>query len=114
MKNLFLFILIGFLPFSIFPQYTISGYVKDAGSGEALIGASVYIENQKIGVATNIYGFFSLSAKEEKCDIKIFQNDTPLHNQIMTHRIAMIPINIPNFSKINIDDFLRFLNGYIF
>lgn len=41
----------------------------------------------------------------EKCDIKIFQNDTPLHNQIMTHRIAMIPINIPNFNKINIDDF---------
>lgn len=71
MKNLFLFILTGLIPFSIFSQYTISGYVKDASSGEALIGASVYIENQKIGVATNIYGFFSLSAKEEKCDIKI-------------------------------------------
>ncbi len=44
-------------------RFTISGYVKDAGNGEALIGASVYIQELKTGTTTNIYGFYSISLK---------------------------------------------------
>jgi hypothetical protein len=40
---------------------TISGYVKDASTKEALIGASVVNANAKEGTSTNQYGFFSLS-----------------------------------------------------
>ena len=41
--------------------YTISGYVKDADNGEALIGATVIVKELKTGVNTNIYGFYSLT-----------------------------------------------------
>lgn len=40
----------------------------------------------------------------EKCDINFLQNDTPLHNQLMAHRIAQIPINLPYPEKFDIDD----------
>ena len=42
-------------------KITISGYVKDAASKEALIGASVASVNSKVGTSTNQYGFFTLT-----------------------------------------------------
>ncbi len=40
---------------------TVSGYIKDAGSGEALIGATCYIPDQQTGVTSNQYGYYSLT-----------------------------------------------------
>ncbi len=37
----------------------LSGYVKDGGTGELLIGASVYFKELKTGTITNLYGFYS-------------------------------------------------------
>ena len=42
-------------------RYTISGYLKDADTGETLIGASVYIKEISNGTVTNAYGFYSIS-----------------------------------------------------
>ena len=42
-------------------KITISGYVRDSASKEALIGASVANINAKTGTSTNQYGFFSLT-----------------------------------------------------
>lgn len=42
-------------------QITISGFVRDKTSAEVLVGASVYDTQSRAGVATNTYGFFSLS-----------------------------------------------------
>ncbi len=42
-------------------RYTISGYLKDAGSGEELLYASVFEPTTKSGATTNIYGFYSLT-----------------------------------------------------
>jgi hypothetical protein len=42
-------------------KITISGYVKDEISKEALIGATVVNANTKTGTSTNQYGFFSLT-----------------------------------------------------
>jgi len=42
-------------------EYTISGYVNDAKTGEELIGANIYLETGGIGTSTNAYGFYSLS-----------------------------------------------------
>ncbi|MDA3867117.1 MAG: TonB-dependent receptor [Salinivirgaceae bacterium] len=41
-------------------NYTVSGYVKDQSSGEALIGANVYDSITLQGSITNSYGFYSL------------------------------------------------------
>jgi len=46
-------------------RHTISGYVKDNQSGETLIGANVYLENDATtGTVTNTYGFFSMTLPE--------------------------------------------------
>lgn len=39
----------------------IAGHIRDAATGEPLVGALVYIENPRIGVATDQYGFYSIS-----------------------------------------------------
>lgn len=52
-------------------KYTVSGYVKDAGSGEVLIGATVVDKNQpSIGVATNIYGYYSFELPKGEYTLK--------------------------------------------
>ncbi|MBU2651488.1 MAG: TonB-dependent receptor [Bacteroidetes bacterium] len=40
---------------------TISGHIKDARSGEDLIGATIYIKELGTGTVTNVYGFYSIS-----------------------------------------------------
>jgi len=45
-------------------SFTISGYVRDASSGEILIGSTVYIKETLKGTSTNTYGFFSLTVEQ--------------------------------------------------
>lgn len=57
------FILFLLSSFTIFGQsFTVSGYVRDAASGEDLIGATVAVEELSgTGTTTNIYGFYSIT-----------------------------------------------------
>ena len=57
-------ILLAMVPSCVFSQasYVISGYVRDAGTGETLIGASIRLKEQSaVGTQSNNYGFFSLT-----------------------------------------------------
>jgi len=57
-----IFILTGF-SFSLFGQgkLSVSGFVKDANTGETLTGASVYVKSESnLGSSTNAYGFYTL------------------------------------------------------
>ena len=42
-------------------RFTISGYVRETGSQEALIGVNVYLPGTTTGTTTNTYGFYSLT-----------------------------------------------------
>ena len=42
-------------------RFTLSGFLKDKKTGEALIGANVYVKGTATGVTTNGYGFYSLT-----------------------------------------------------
>lgn len=44
-----------------FGKATVSGYVRDAATGEALLAANVIIEELGTGTSTNEYGFYALS-----------------------------------------------------
>jgi len=57
---LFLFLIPG-LSFSQ-EKFTISGYIRDAKNGEALIGSTVLIKELSSGTSANSYGFYSVSA----------------------------------------------------
>jgi len=45
-------------------RFTLSGYLRDETSGEALMFANIYPEGLKTGVTTNEYGFFSITLPE--------------------------------------------------
>lgn len=64
--RLFLLFFIFITSFTTFAQQksTISGYLADSKSGEALIGAKVYIPSLKVGAETNTYGFYSLTVEK--------------------------------------------------
>ncbi|MBK8712993.1 MAG: TonB-dependent receptor [Niastella sp.] len=66
MKQKITLLLIAFFPLLVMAQkkITISGYVKDTKTGEALVSASVYVTNEKRGTTTNSYGFYSISVKQ--------------------------------------------------
>ncbi len=49
---------------------TLSGYVRDASSGEELIGATIYIEELESGGVTNVYGFYSVTVPNSKYNIR--------------------------------------------
>ncbi len=46
-------------------KYTLSGYVRDAGTGEVLIGATITVPGKATGTISNGYGFFSLTLQQE-------------------------------------------------
>ena len=61
--RLFLLLALSLCPYLIDAQnVTLSGYVKDARSGETLIGVNIYNKiNAQQGATTNTYGFYSLT-----------------------------------------------------
>jgi len=42
-------------------KFTVSGYVKDADSGETLIGVNILEKNLEAGTTSNAYGFYSIT-----------------------------------------------------
>ena len=40
---------------------TVAGYIRDAKTGEPIVGASVYIDHPGLGIPTDQYGYYSIS-----------------------------------------------------
>lgn len=75
-----IFSIVVFLVITLFPallsaqqRFGISGSVRDAATGETLIGATVKLQqaSQSTGIATNGYGFYSISADEGEYNLII-------------------------------------------
>jgi hypothetical protein len=52
-------------------KYTISGFIKEKGSEELLIGASIAVPSLKTGTITNNYGFYSLTLPEGEYELLV-------------------------------------------
>jgi hypothetical protein len=53
-------------------KYTISGYVRDAKTGEELIGATVSVnELPSVGISTNTYGFYSITVPQGRYTLSV-------------------------------------------
>lgn len=68
LQGLLLLLITSFTAFSQ-EKFTLSGNVKDAANGEALIGATIYINDLKTGTQTNVYGFYSLTIAAGTYDV---------------------------------------------
>lgn len=51
-------------------RYTVSGHIKDAGTGEDLFGATVLIVENTTGTVSNEYGFYSVSLPEGQYSLR--------------------------------------------
>lgn len=52
-------------------KFTISGFIKDADTGEDMIAANIYIVELEKGTSTNNYGFFSITVPAGTYTLKI-------------------------------------------
>ncbi|MCS6819156.1 MAG: TonB-dependent receptor, partial [Chitinophagales bacterium] len=52
-------------------RFTLSGYLRDSASGETLIGATLLVVELNKGVASNEYGFYSLTLPAGNYTIKV-------------------------------------------
>jgi hypothetical protein len=50
-------------------KYTISGFIRNAETGESMIGTDVYTDKLRSGCTSNVYGFYSMTLPEGKYDI---------------------------------------------
>ena len=56
---------------STLTKATLAGYVRDIKNGEAIAGASVYLDNSSIGTNTDQFGYYSLTMPKGRHIIKI-------------------------------------------
>jgi len=75
-------------------RYSISGHVKDASTGEELIGASVMVSQLKKGSVTNLYGFYSVS---------LFPGEYTLVFSYVGYKPKTIPVQLDKNIFINIE-----------
>ena len=71
MKLLYLSLLLTILNLGAYAQkrYTVSGYIKDAATGETMIGATLAVKGNSRGINSNQYGFYSITLNEGKYSI---------------------------------------------
>ena len=60
-----------FLTVAAQEKFTINGSIKDASNGEALIGATVFIQEIKSGVTSNEYGFYSITLPQSTYTMRV-------------------------------------------
>jgi hypothetical protein len=77
-------------------KITISGYVKDADTGESLIGATIYNTNHKVGAITNNYGFYTLTLQKADTLGMVFSyiGYLPQTKKIAVSKDVVININL--------------------
>ncbi len=71
MRKIFFIFLVAcsFIQLHAQEEYTLSGYLKDASTGEELLYATVAVKGTTIGANTNLYGFYSLTLPAGTYDI---------------------------------------------
>ena len=92
LKLTFFFVLISFVSF--LQNSTLSGSIKDSETGELLIGASVFVEELKQGISSNLYGFYSLTIPNGNYTVKV---------SFVGYREVVKKIEINESQKLNIE-----------
>lgn len=74
---------------------TLAGYVRNQANGEPVVGASVFIEEPLIGVATDQFGYYSLTIPKGRHELKIQSLDMkPTVRQILLYSDGKLPIEM--------------------
>lgn len=75
--------------------FTLSGYIRDAETGEALISSRVYNDSLKTGTMSNVYGFYSLTLPAGTHNILFsFIGKSPQKKQVFLDQDIELDINL--------------------
>ena len=94
MKSSFTFLSMIIIQMIHAQDFTISGRITDAASGEALIGVAIYLEDASAGDVSNEYGFYSLSLP---------QGEQKVLFSYLGYETVAKSINLKQNSNINIE-----------
>jgi hypothetical protein len=80
---------------------TVNGYVKDAATGENLIGATVLHRSSLSGTTANVHGFYSLTLKRDSCTlIYSYVGYQPVQLTFVLRRDTSININLTSAGQL--------------
>ena len=85
-------------------KYSISGYVRDASTGEYLIGATVLVQELPgVGSSTNTYGFYSITLEKGEYTLVInFLGLSPQTRKITLDKDLELDFNLEeNSTQLN-------------
>ena len=86
---------IGFKNANSKPTANIAGYVRNSKSGEGVIGASVFVENPLIGVASDQFGYFSITLPKGRHELIIKSLEMKSSKrQVMLHADGKLDIEL--------------------
>ncbi len=70
MRSLYILVILCLGSTTLYSQkFTISGYIKDARTGESLIGASIIDLRTLLGTTSNTHGFFSITLSQDSVEL---------------------------------------------
>ena len=75
-------------------RFTVSGYVRDLSTGETLIGANISVKGGSRGVASNQYGFYSITLNA---------GEYVLVTSYINYRAQLINLSLKKDTSLNID-----------
>lgn len=76
-------------------RYTISGYIRDRESTEALISATVYNPGSQSGTSSNQYGFYSLTLNQGEIELVFsYVGYTPQHKRFILSKDTVINMDL--------------------
>ena len=92
--------------------YTLSGYIRDSESDEALIGATIYVAELEKGTISNEFGYYSLTLPSGSYSLRfsyigyqtIRWQTNLLADQVIDMKLGLEPAKLEEVSIIKIDD----------
>lgn len=107
MKKIFLFALMLLTNAMLFAQqYTVSGTVTDAETGETLIGTNILVKGTSLGTVTNLDGFYSLVLEKGEYILQVSYVGYHQQEQKITISQSDLKINFDLTAKMEIDEVL--------
>ncbi|MRH99370.1 TonB-dependent receptor plug domain-containing protein [Kriegella sp. EG-1] len=81
-------------------SYTLSGTISDVSNGETLFGASVFLKGTTLGVITNEYGFYSLTAPKGEYTLNIsYLGYTEINKEVSLNSNQKLDFEIAEFAN---------------
>src|SRR6202789_2612534 len=83
-------------------QCTVSGYIKDAAGGQTIPGVSVFVDDAKMGAATNAKGYYSFSVPA---------GNYHFHVSLIGYRDTVLPIKVFADKRIDVTIYSAVVNA---